>query len=177
MCSVTIGVMVAQGVGAVISAYGAYQQGQAYSAEAKFRAQVALNNKIIAEQNAEMALEEGRADIQEERRKIAQRMGSQLAMLAAQGFQVGEGTSIEILADTAAVGELDVLRLEADAANRARNFRIMAGGFEAEAQLGRLAGKHAEEAGTIGALGTLITGAGRVGTTFLNRKPTKTGKP
>ncbi len=177
MCSVTIGVMVAQGVGAMISAYGAYQQGQAQSAEAKFRSQIALNNKIIAEQNADAALDKGRADIEDERRRTAQKAGSQLAMLAAHGFQIGEGTSIEILADVAAIGELDVLRIQVDAENRARNFRIQAMGFGAEADLGRLASKSAEQAGAIGAAGSLITGAARVGTTFLDRKTTKPKKP
>lgn len=154
-------------VGAGISAYGVFRQGQAASAEADFRSQIAGNNAIIAGQNAEIALEKGRAEIRDERRKTKQRIGLQRAQLAAQGFDVSEGSSIDILGDTAALGELDVLRIEADAENRARNFRIQASSFESEATLGRFASKNALTAGRIGAGSTLITGAARAGKTLL----------
>ena len=170
MCSISAGLMAAQLAGTAISAYGQFQQGRQESAEAKFRAQVASNNAIIAGENADIALEKGRAEARDVRLKTAQRIGSQRAQLAAQGFDVSEGTSIDILGDTAALGELDVLRVEADAANQARDFEIQAGGFEAEATLGRFAAKGAKRAGTIGAVSTLITGASRAGSTFLDRK-------
>lgn len=170
MCTVAAGLMTAQLIGVGISAYGQFQQGRQSSAEAKFRSRVASNNAIIADQNAELALERGRAEARDVRLKTAQRIGSQRAQLAAMGFDVSEGTSIDILGDTAALGELDVLRVEADAENRARNFEIQAGGFESEATLGRFAAKGARRAGAFGAASTLITGASRAGTTFLDRK-------
>lgn len=159
--------LVTQLIGVGISAYGQFRAGQAASAEADFRSQIASNNAIIAGQNADIALEKGRAEVREERRLTRQRIGLQRAQLAAQGFDVSEGSSIDILGDTAALGELDVLRIEADAENRARNFRIQAGSFEAEATLGRVASKTARQAGVLGATSTLITGAGRAGKTLL----------
>ena len=173
MCDVATGLMVAQLTGTAISAIGLFQQGRQESAEADFRSRIASNNAIIAGENAELALEKGRADIRDERRKTLQRIGSQKAQLAAAGFDISEGTSIDILGDTVALGELDVLRIEVDAGNRARNFKIQAQGFESEATLGRFAAKGAKRAGTIGAVSTLITGASRAGTTFLDRKKTK----
>lgn len=166
MCNPTA-VATIQIIGAGISAFGVLRQSQAASAESDFRSQIAANNAIIANQNAEVALEKGRAEIRDERRKTLQRIGLQRAQLAAQGFDVSEGSSIDILGDTAALGELDVLRIEADAENRARNFRIQASGFESEATLGRLASKSAKQVGKIGAASTLITGAGRAGSTLL----------
>lgn len=166
-----VAVATVQFIGAGISAYGVFRQGQAASAEADFRSQIASNNAIIANQNAEIALEKGRAEIRDERRRTRQAIGLQRAQLAAQGFDVSEGSSIDILGDTAALGELDVLRIEADAENRARNFRIQAGSFESEATLGRVASKTARQAGRIGAGSTLITGASRAGATFLTLKP------
>ncbi len=166
MCNPTA-VAAIQIVGAGISAYGVFRQGQAASAEADFRSQIASNNAIIANQNADIALDRGRAEAREERRKTRQQIGLQRAQLAAQGFSVAEGSSIDILGDTAALGELDVLRIEADAENRARNFRTQAGSFESEATLGRVASKTARQAGVLGATSTLITGAGRAGTTLL----------
>ncbi len=174
MCSVSAGLLTAQLIGVTVSAIGQFQQGRQSSAEARFRSQIASNNAIIAGQNAEIALEKGRADIRDKRRETRQRIGSQKAQLAAQGFSISEGTSIDILGDTAALGELDVLRIEADAENRARNFEVQAQGFESEAVLGRLAAKGARRAGVISAGATLLTGAARAGSAFLDRKKPKT---
>ncbi len=170
MCDPVTASITAQVIGVGISAYGVWRQGQSASAEADFRSQIASNNDIIAGQNAEIALEKGRAEIRDERLKTRQRIGLQRAQLAAQGFDVAEGSSIDILGDTAALGELDVLRIESDAENKARSFRIQAGGFESEATLGRLASKEVKRAGKIGAVSTLITGAGRAGTTSGTRQ-------
>lgn len=178
MCSITAGIMTAQLVGTAISAINQFQQGRQESAEAKFRSRVASNNAIIAGQNAEIALEKGRADVRDVRRETAQRIGGQKAQLAAQGFDISQGTSIDILGDTAALGELDVLRIEADAQNRARDFEVQAGGFEAEATLGRFAAKGERRAGTIGAVSTLITGAAGAGSKFIQLSAlTKKKKP
>ncbi len=163
MCGLWQGVMAAQLIGSVTQAFGAYQMGQSQSAEAKYRAQIAANNAVIADQNAEAALDKGRAESAEERRRTAQLIGLQKAQLAAAGFEVSAGSSIDILGDTAALGELDVLRIQADAENTARNYRLQAQGFMAEHGLGRLAAKNARQAGRIGAFSTLLTGGARAG--------------
>lgn len=162
-----IALAIASAVGTAVNALGEFQRGQAESAESDFRAQVARNNALIAEQNAQAELERGKADVRDQRRLIQQRIGSQRAQLAAQGFDVAEGSSIEILADTAVLGELDVLRIRADAENRARNLRQQAQDFRTESTLNAFAAKRAKQAGAIGAAGTLLTGAGRVGPSFL----------
>jgi hypothetical protein len=157
-------------LGTVVQAFGTQRQSRAASGVANFNAQQANNNALIAEQNATLALEKGEADVEDKQLETRQKIGFEKARLAAMGFFVDEGSSVEILADTAVLGQLDVLRITADAENRARNFRQQAGDFQAEAQLGRLASKNIETAGDINTVGTLVTGAANAGTTFLATK-------
>lgn len=158
-------------IGTAVQTLGVIRQSQASSAEADFRAQIAANNAQIAENNAIIALQKGEADVADVRRDIRQRIGAQRAQLAAQGFDVSEGSSIDILGDTAALGELDVLRIEADAENRAENFRQQGANFQAESTLGTFAAKNIKKAGTLKATSTLITGVATAGLTQLALKP------
>ncbi len=158
MCYVQIALAVA---GTAMQMYSQSQQAKSQSNMAKYQAQVAENNAAYAEQNAQAALQRGEADKDDKRRETSQRAGLQRAQLAAMGFDVHGGSSIDILADTAALGELDVLRIDADAENRARNYRIQGSNFEAEAGLGRYAAKSYKRAGKTAMFSSLITGAGQ----------------
>lgn len=170
MCNPTA-VLVLQGAAAAVSAFGVMQRSRAASQEADFKSRIASNNATIAANNADAVLEKAKVDTIEKRRETRQKVGLQRAQLAAAGFEVGTGTSIDILADTEALGEFDILRLEADAERRAQNFRNQAAGFQTEASLGRLASKKAITAGRIESGATLITGAARAGRIFLDKKP------
>ena len=164
------GIVAAALVGTVISAYGQIQAGRAAAAQANYQSKVAQNNQIIAQQNAEAARDKGRADAEDKRRETAQRAGRQRAQLAAQGFDVSEGTSLDILSDTAELGELDVLRIEADADQRARNYQIQGDNLQAESDLLKVSGKNAARAGQIGAFSTLLTGGAKAGQSYLDSK-------
>ncbi len=158
---ISLGTIITAGqlIGTGISILGQIRQAQAASNESAFRSQVAANNAIIAQQNAVAELERAAEDVADVRRDTRQRIGLQKAQLAAAGFDVSEGSSIDILGDTTALGELDVLRIEADADNRANNLLVQASGFEAEVGLGRLERKNIKTARNIGVASTLITGA------------------
>jgi hypothetical protein len=49
-------------------------------------------------------------------------LGEQAAQLAANGVDIGLGTSVDLLADTAEVGKLEELRIADNAERRALNF-------------------------------------------------------
>jgi len=140
----------ASAISTVVQTIGVIRQSRAASGQATFKAGIANNNAIIAENNAQAVLQTAEADAQDKRRETRQRIGLQRAQLAAAGFSVSEGSSIDILSDTAALGELDVLRIESDAQNKADNFR---------------------KAGNINAASSLISGASKTGTTFLATRP------
>lgn len=158
-------------VSTAIRVFGVFQQTRAASQEADFKTRIAQNNAQIAENNAQAVLRKADIDKEEKRRETRQRLGLQRAQIAAAGFQLGEGTTIDILGDTAALGELDVLRIDEDAANQAENFRAQGAGFQTEAELGRLSRKNIERGGKIKAAETLITGASRAGSLLAKKTP------
>ena len=154
-------------VGTGLSAFGMFSNSRSTARAADYRAGIANNNALIAEQNAILALEKGVADVEDKRLETRQRMGYEKTRLASMGFFVGE---VEILADTAILGELDALRITADAENRANNYRQQAGDFRTMADLNAFASQSAKTACNINTAGSLITGAANAGTTFLATK-------
>lgn len=156
-----------------LRAFGVIQQTRAATAQADFKTRIAQNNATIAANNADRVREKAEVDIQEKRRETRQRLGLQRAQIAAAGFDLGSATTFDILGDTAALGELDVLRIDEDAENRAANFEAQGAGFQTEAALGRLQAKDIRRGGRIGLATTLITGAVGAGS-ILARKPVPT---
>lgn len=86
--------------GAVISAIGALQQGQAAKAASDYNAQIAQQNAQIARQNA--ADQARQVD-----RENYLRLGAIKAAAGASGGDTGQGSVLDVLADTAAQGELE----------------------------------------------------------------------
>lgn len=142
-----------------LTAYGQYQQGQAQKESEKFNAQVSRNNAIIAERNAKAAKERGDAEADAKRRQIASVKGQQRAAFAASGVAIDEGTPLDILADTAELGELDVLNIKNNAEREAYNYRVQAGDFTAQAGLHDASARNASTAGLINAGTTVLTGS------------------
>ena len=132
MCNPVFAIMA---VSAVVSAMGAAQQTKAANEAAKFQSQVAANNEQTANMYAEDAITRAQIEADDHRRKIAQVKGDQLASIAASGFDVGQGSALDILGDTAAMGELDILRIKDNGAREAAKYRQQGANFGAEAQL------------------------------------------
>lgn len=87
-------------IGTAVSVIGALQQGQAARSAAQYNAQVAAQNADIARSEAQM-------QAQQSARENYLRLG---AIRAAQGHAGGTGSSgsvLDVLADTAAQGELE----------------------------------------------------------------------
>ena len=150
-------------VGTAVSAYGAIQQGQAAKASANYNAQIAENNRIIAEQNREYALRAGAAKAEQESLKGRVALGKIKAAQAASGVS-GESESFgDVQVGAREANVLDVQNVLQRAQLEAYGFESQAANFEAESNLSRLEGANAAKAGKIGALGTLLSGAGGLG--------------
>ena len=125
-------------VGTVVGTVGAMQQAQAQKDQANFQAAVARNNQIIANQNADAIVEQGKQDKADHRRKIKLAMGKVAPAQAAKGFLVddtADSTNVGFRADLAEMGELDILRLGHATKLKERNARIQATNFGAQASL------------------------------------------
>jgi len=159
MCDpVTLGV-VGSVAGTAFSVYGQIQQGRAQAANLRYQAQLQEHNAKVAENEAKLAAQAAQADADtiDRRRKIF--IAQQEANFAARGVTIGEGSTLDVLGDSAAEFELERQnRLHEGELGRRRNLTIAeqdranAAGLRAQA-------RQARSAGTMGALGSLAKGA------------------
>ena len=110
--------------GTVMSYMGQQQQASATAAAANYQAQVSRNNAIIAERNAQAIEQAGQTEEQNQRQKTAQLVGQARASMAANGIDTTSGTSLNVLGDTAKLGELDALTIRSNTARMADNLRV-----------------------------------------------------
>ena len=132
MCGPAAAVMA---VGAVMSAVGTIAQGQAAAGQAAYQAQVARNNQIIANRNADDALKRYLVEEDKTRQRTSLIMGSQRAKLAGQGTVLDEGSPLDIQMDTAGLGELDALTVRSVGEREAYGHRVQGMNYGAQAKL------------------------------------------
>jgi hypothetical protein len=142
-----------------IGAYGAIQSGQAQKKQARYQAGVERNNSQIATWQAQDATQRGQIEEQRQRLATARLRSSQRAGMAANGVELDSGSPLDVLMDTAQLGELDALTIRSNAEREAYGFRSQSGNLMAQAGLTQMAGRSAQTAGFIGAGSTLLSSA------------------
>lgn len=180
-------------VGAGVSAYGAYSQGQAQAEaaqmqgvaaaqQAQYQAAIADINRQTAERNAGLAetnaqyTEVAGARLQEDRaRRIRSLIGAQRAGLAANGLVIDEGTGVDLQEDVADLGGLAIAEIRSNAGRQASGYRIQGANAMDEAlaatmrgEAYRVAGSNALLAGNFAAdaystAGTIAAGSSLLG--------------
>ena len=158
MCDVAIASMVMTGVGTLMQMQAQSRAASAQAAQANYQAQVAENNRIIAERLAVDAEQRGEIDVRRHRQQVEQLKGRQVAALAASGVDVASGSPLDVLADTAGLGEIDAQTIRHNAAREAWGYRVE--GSNQGAQAGLL--RHQAANTSSGAVGTLLTGVGGI---------------
>ena len=128
-----------------MTAYSQYQQGQ-------YQKDLGNYNAKVDEIKATQALEAGVAAEDAHRAKVRQMIGQQRAGMGASGVEVDSGTFGDILADSAAQGEMDAVAIRTNAMREAWGYRESAKQSVAE-------GKWAGRSGTFNSLGTLLSGS------------------
>ena len=134
------------------------QQGKQQQAMYNYQAKVAEENAKIAQKNAATERQTGIEEARLQRIKTLQAVGSQQTAMAANGMDVTQGTSLDIIEDTAAMGELDALQIQTNYERKALSYEQQAMNFENEANMDVIAGKNAYNAGKINAVNTGLNG-------------------
>lgn len=153
-------------LGTGIGAISAIRQGSAQSAALRSQAGAARYNQTVAEMNAQAVLNAGAYREKIQREKNKRLLASQQTGFAKGGVTM-EGTPLEVMADTAADQERDIIAERYNTNIQAWRFRSQAQqfGFESSRDLSMASGP--ETAGWIGAGSTLLTGAGRALAPFM----------
>ncbi len=158
MCSVAA--LTGSGIG--LQAFSSLQAGVGAQQAARFNARVAENNAELSRRLAEDARHRGRIEEQRARLEAARLKGRQAAALAANGVDTRSGSPLQVLGDSAALGELDALQIRANAEREAFEHRLRRSDSLNQASLSRSSGDRALAQGIFRAGGSLLTGAGRL---------------
>lgn len=141
--------------------------GVAQKEAAESQAQLADYNAGVAELQAQDAVARGAQDESRFRQGIRQVIGSQRAGLAAGNVDVGFGSSVDVQADAAFLGELDALTIRTNATREAWGYKVTAEDSRRRAEILRKEGAAAAAAGNVkaggqilGPVSTIIGGAG-----------------
>ena len=146
---------------AALGAVSSYSQGKSQQAMYNYQAQVAQQNAKIANNNAAMERQTGIEEARMQRIKTLQAVGSQQAAMAANGMDITQGTSLDIIEDTSAMGELDALQIQTNYERKALSYEQQANNFSNEANMDVIAGKNAYRSGVINAAATGLNGVGK----------------
>lgn len=133
----------------------------AASAQAnKANAAIADNNAIIAQRNANDARSRGIAAEQEVQLRTRALIGKQINVLSERNLDVGTGSPLDIIGDTAALGKLDALTTRSNFEREAIAHETQQMNFKAQADQSRMAARSAAFEGLLGGFTTALGGAG-----------------
>lgn len=157
-------------VGAGVSAYGNFQKGQSQQAAYNYQAQVAANNKIIADRNAQYALERGETEAQIAGMKAQQQMGKITAAQAASGLDINSGSPLAVREGQTKTDSFNEMVIRSDAAKQAYGYEVEGINQQAQQQMSISAGKQAATAGDISAFSSIVGGASSVSDKWMKFK-------
>lgn len=146
MCEPTTLAIAAIGMATLSGGMQAYSQRQS----GKFNNAMAEQNAKIQTQAAEDAAGRGAIEANAAKQNAAQVAGSQRAAMAAGGVDVGSGSALDLLSDTARAGELDALIARNNAARESYGLQVSAADSLAR-------GSMARQQGNLGAVSTILT--------------------
>ena len=136
----------------------ANKQSKAQQAVYDYQAKVAEQNRKIAQQNAEDERQQGIEESRLERYKTLQKVGAQQAAMAANGIDITQGTALDVIDDTATIGELDALQTSYNYERRALAYEQEAGNFANQSNIDRLSSQNAANAGKLNNISNGLAG-------------------
>lgn len=146
-------------VGAGISAYGQYEQGQATAKADSYQAQVAANNATIAQTQANLATQKGEQDVLQQGLKNRAQQGAIVAGMAANGVDVNTGSAADVKQSADILGLQDEQTKMSNANIENYGYRSQGAAYTAQSQLDSAEAGWAKQSALFGAAGSLLGGA------------------
>lgn len=153
--------------GALTGAFGSIFTGEAQAAQYNYQAGVARVNAKIAQQDADYALAAGETEAQISGMRGRAQEGAIRAGIGAGNLALGSGSAAQVLKSQTELTQFDEATTRANAAKRAWGFQTEAAGDIATAGAMDIAAQTSKTAGEIGAVSSLIGGAGQVSSRWL----------
>jgi hypothetical protein len=149
MCEPTTIALVA---GMVLTAGAGLYQADAAKKAGEAQNTIAQRNAELEDYKGKMAVNIGAVAEENHRAKVRQMVGSQRATLAANGVDLGSGTALDLIGETAEFGEADALTIRYNAAREAWGYGTNATNYRTEGSVARTNGRNS-------AKGTYLTTA------------------
>jgi hypothetical protein len=178
------------GIGVGISAYGQYKAGkaakkagqqtaaaqvkagEAAQASSESEAQLADFNAQVTDLQAKDAIERGAEQESQFRASVRGIIGSQRAGQAANNVDVSYGSTVDVQADAAYLGELDAMTIRTNAAREAWGFKVQGQDYRKRAEIARKEGVYRKEAGGAAATGSIAAGNAQATANYLGAAST-----
>jgi hypothetical protein len=155
--------LIALGAGTGMQAFGQYRQGREQESQLNYQAGMARADALAAEGVAQV-------EAKHIRRATTMQRKEARAAYGASGVDVNSGTALDVQGDILARGEYDALSALLTGSNRAARLRQSAEMFARGAHNARVSGN-------LGALATVLQGAGQAGWMYsMNPKPSLVGE-
>jgi hypothetical protein len=154
-------------LGSLFGASGAERTGAAQSQMYNYQAGVAQLNSKIALQNADYARQIGEQQAAQTGEAEAQRIGQIKAAQGSSGLDVGGGSAAAVRAGQHRIAEIDMTTLREGAAKTAYSYDVQSKQYDQQAQLYKMAGADAMQAGRIKAATSILGGVTAVSSEWL----------
>lgn len=142
-----------------VTAAGQWQSALYASRTARYRAQVADQNKQLAREGAEDAIVQGQEQQRQLGREVAGRVGAQEARMAGNNVDITQGSAARVLDDTRMIGREDMNALNENIRRQVKSQQIDAWNYESEKRSAKAEAKQAKTAGMFAVGSTLLGGA------------------
>ena len=149
-------------VGTALETSGQKKEADAAERTAAYQAGVLLANQIAATRAAEDARQRGEQAAARQRKGTRQLIGKQRSVLAANGVMVDSGSALDIVSETAGLGEEDALQMLFNAEREALDYERLGRQAGSDAGMAISSGSAIARATSLNSVGTLIGGASRV---------------
>lgn len=145
--------------GALTSAVGAISTGQAQSQEAAFQAQVARNNAVAAQEQANYTVHAGETQAETEGLRGAAAVGHIKAAQAANNIDVNSGSAVDVRKGAATAGQENTETTLNNSLLKAFGYQTSASTYTAQAGLESYAASEIPVGADVGALGSVLSKA------------------
>lgn len=122
----SVGSMAMGALGSMSSSAAASAAARNQAAAAQYQAQVARNQEQVLLWQAADAEKRGQVAEDQRRTKTRLQIGAQRAALASMGADINSGSAVDIVGDTAAVGEMDALTIRSNSKREAWDKKVAA---------------------------------------------------
>ncbi|WP_051229129.1 virion core protein, T7 gp14 family [Pleomorphomonas oryzae] len=168
MCELSTALMIG---GGLLGGAGQITSANAEAEAAKYSANQARNNALMADRQARNIIDSGSREEQKQKALTTQLMAKQQAAMAANGVDTTFGSPLDKMVGTAMQGAVDALTIKTTTYRQADDVRNQAVSYRNQASLLTMQAKNSRTAGMLGAFGSMATAFGNAAVNHAKLNP------